>query len=187
MTEAVTPPCGKPFAEPPKIGGRQEAAKAERAILPVATIRPSRWRRPNPVAGTPACNKYSSVRRRRTPGGVEWYGIVTMETAGCNSACPEGGEGSRLMTEDRGGREVPGHTERRRAPKSGATRTRAEHGNEGRERQLLERSSEKILTWGKGTHAGDNDTGRRAEEANSKPWGTKARRPYTKGCQAGGI
>jgi hypothetical protein len=102
MTEAVTSPWGKVFAEPPKMGGRPDAAKAERTILPVATIRPSRWRRPKPTAGTPACNKNSSVRRRRTPGGVEWYGIVTMETAGCNSERPEGIGGGELMTEDGG-------------------------------------------------------------------------------------
>ena len=32
---------------------------------------------------------------------MEWYGIVTMETAGCNSERPEGG-GGELMTEDGG-------------------------------------------------------------------------------------
>ena len=47
--------------------------------------------------------RYSSVRKRRTPGGVvEWYGIVTIETGGCNSARPEGGEEEELMTEEGG-------------------------------------------------------------------------------------
>ena len=61
MTDAVTSPWGKVAAVSPKIGGRQEDANAESVMQPVATMRPSRWRRPRPEAGTPACNKYSSV------------------------------------------------------------------------------------------------------------------------------
>ena len=95
---------------PPNTGGRQEDANAESEMHPVATMRPSMWRRPRPEAGTPACSIYSLVRRRRTPGGVEWYGIVTMETEGCNSARPEGSAAEELMTED-GGTRGPGNHE----------------------------------------------------------------------------
>ena len=46
---------------------------------------------------------------------MEWYGIVTMETEGCNSARPEGSAAEELMTEDGGD------------ARSGQSRNGAEH------------------------------------------------------------
>jgi hypothetical protein len=97
------------------------------------------------------------------------------------------------------GAPLPGGVDKEGDPETGRTLSDAEHRRVGQHETVPStepreedgncygRSSEKIVAWGKGTHAGDNDTGRRAEEANSKPWGTKARRPYTKGWRAGGI
>ena len=40
---------------------------------------------------------------------MEWYGLVTMETEGCNSARPEGNAAEALMTEEGGTRSPEYH------------------------------------------------------------------------------